>query len=87
MMSEPEWTADDQRRADGFTRQIVDVAAHLRGGHPDVVIVAFVQTTGNLIRERLRADPSRAPVYAQMLDRLMTHVGLAMPPTDDEQTH
>jgi hypothetical protein len=87
-MSEPEWIAADQARADAFERQIVAVAARLRGGHPDAVVLAFVQTTGSLMRDRLRADPSRWAFYARMIDMLRAHIGEAVPPvSDDETTH
>jgi hypothetical protein len=85
-MPEPTWTVEDQARADAFTEQIVAIAAQLQGGHPDAIVLAFVQTTGSLMRDRLRADPTRGPFYARMIEMLATHVAQAMPPAAADGT-
>jgi hypothetical protein len=81
-----EWTAADQKRADLFEQQMRDLAAQKRDGHPDVMVLAFVQTLGSLMRDRLRASPERWAFYAHLLERLTQHVaaGIAQP---DEARH
>jgi hypothetical protein len=84
----PAWTLADQARADAFEQQIVNVAAQLHGAHPDTIVVAFVQTVGALMVQRLQADPSRAPMYAKMLAMLATYVAGAVPPAaGDDRRH
>lgn len=73
----PAWTARDQARADAFEHEILNVAAQLRAGHPDVIVMAFVQTTRSLMRQRLEADPSRLSTYRRMLRMLKRHVNQA----------
>jgi hypothetical protein len=72
-MAQP-WTVSDQARADSFEQQILGVASQLKGGHPDVIVVGFVQTTGSLMRQRLQEDPSRLPEYQRMLEMLAEYV-------------
>jgi hypothetical protein len=73
-MADVQWSSTDQQRADTFERQILAVAGQLRGGHPDVVLVAFAQTTRSLLRQRLRDDPGRAAIYAAMLQELAEEI-------------
>ncbi len=74
MTAEMPWTAADQARADAFEQQILGVASQLQGGHPDAIVVAFVQTLGSLMRQRLTVDPSRLAFYEHMIGMLAEHV-------------
>jgi hypothetical protein len=74
------WTTVDQARADAFEQQILGVAAQLRGGHPDVIVVAFLQTVGSLMRQRLREDATRLPEYQRMVEMLADHVNKSVMP-------
>jgi hypothetical protein len=85
MTKQPDWTPLDQARADSFARQVLQFAASMPG-HPDAVVIAFVQATGSLMRQRLGEDPTRAAEYARMLDMLQTHVAQAIPPTSGGDT-
>lgn len=80
----PEWTAIDQARSDAFEQQILGVAAQLRGGHPDVIVHAFVQTTGSLMRQRLQEDPSRLAFFLTLIARLADYVHPPASLGDDE---
>lgn len=69
-----EWTEADQRRADSFEQQILNVAKQLRGGHPDAIVVGFAQTLGTLMQRRLKEDPTRLGSYAVWLQTLVDRV-------------
>jgi len=68
------WTLADQQAVDTFEQQILEVAAQIRGGHPDALVVGVVQALGSLMAQRLRDDPTRVKFYAQLIARLADHV-------------
>jgi len=80
-----QWTNLDQARVDDFERQILAVAA--RWSHSDVIVLAFVQVLGNLMRQRLQAAPERLPTYQRYLAMLGKHVDSSVIPDLQLQQH
>jgi hypothetical protein len=66
----PGWTAADQARIDAFEQQIVNVASQLQSGHPDAIVMGFVQATGSMMLQRLAKDPTLLSTYLRMIRML-----------------
>ena len=81
-----EWTSVDQARVDAFEQQMLGIAAQLKGGHPDVIVMGFIQALGSLMRQRLQEDPSQLALYQRFVEMLLNHVTASVP-ADSEIKH
>jgi hypothetical protein len=77
-----DWTADDQRRVDTFTRDTLAVIYAANDPHTlFVALHGFLQAAAHGIAHDLEQRPELARYYLAACDRLREHVALAAVPT------
>lgn len=77
------WTAADQATVDTFVQQILAAAPHMRGGHPDLLWIGFLEATACLMERRRDDDPSALLAMDFAIDLLKKRVSGTWPDADE----
>jgi hypothetical protein len=79
-MTFDDWTAEDQRRIDSFTRDVLQPIYAPGDAHTLFVVAhGFAQALGHVMAHDLEHRPELQAYYLQVCERLRAHVERAVP--------